>query len=78
MKLSDETVATGTMPVLLNYGGAAKAITEMNEEEIEAAGVSVVLRAKEKAFSKGLPICYILDDVIVREYADGKILPVEK
>ncbi len=78
MKLNDKTVHTGIMPILLNYGGAAKAITEMNEEELQFARDSIVRRAKEKAFSKGLPIYYISDYILVAEYADGRILSVEK
>lgn len=68
----------GLKPVLLNYGGAKKFVAEMNEQELEAARQSTLRRAKEKAFSKGLPVYYVLNGNVVAEYVDGKILPAEK
>jgi len=44
------------VPILLRYGGAEKSIFEMNDEELEKAAISILRRAREKAFSKGLPI----------------------
>ena len=63
-------------PVLLNYGGAKKFIADMNEEELEEARQAIMRRAREKAFSKGLPIYYQLNDLLVAEYPDGRIEPV--
>ena len=40
----------------LLYGGAAKSFHLMNEKERMEAAQKVVERAKEKAFSRGLPI----------------------
>lgn len=78
MKLNSEIERIELIPVLLNYGGATKPLNEMNEEELQAARDSIVRRAKEKAFSKGLPIYYALESKLVAEYADGRIVPVEK
>lgn len=66
------------LPVLLNYGGAEKFITEMNEEELEEARQSIMRRVREKAFSKGLPIYYYKAGVQVAEYPDGRIVTVTK
>ena len=48
-------------PILVNYGGAKKSVFEMNTEEFEEAAKSITRRAKEKAFSKGLPIYISVD-----------------
>ena len=66
------------IPVLLNYGGAKKFIAEMDAEELEAARQSIMRRAREKAFSKGLPVYYQLNGSLVAEYPDGRIIPVSK
>lgn len=65
-----------TTPVLLNYGGAPRFIAEMNEQELQHAREATLRRAKEKAFSKGLPIYYLLEGEAVAEYADGRIIAV--
>lgn len=74
---ADSTKNESTLkPVLLNYGGAKKFIADMNEEELEEARQSIMRRVREKAFSKGLPIYYHKDNILVAEYADGRIVPV--
>lgn len=78
MNFEAETDNGGIKPVLLNYGGAEKALNEMNEAELESASVAIRDRAKEKAFSKGLPIYYTLNKQLVAEYADGQIVPVNE
>lgn len=78
MNLEAETDNSGIKPVLLNYGGAEKALNEMSEDELETASQAVLNRAKEKAFSKGLPVYYSINKQLVAEYADGRIVPVNK
>ena len=65
-------------PVLLNYGGASKFIAEMNADELETASRSIVRRAREKAFSKGLPVYYHKNAILIAEFSDGRIVPVTK
>jgi hypothetical protein len=65
-------------PVLLNYGGAKKFIADMDADELEEARQSIMRRAREKAFSKGLPIYYRLNGSLVAEYPDGRIVPAIK
>ena len=76
MNFKAEVESTDVNPVLLNYGGAEKSLDEMNEEEVNTAAKVILNRAKEKAFSKGLPIYYMLSKQLVAEYADGRIVPV--
>jgi hypothetical protein len=65
-------------PILLRYGGAKKSSFEMNKEELEQAAASILRRAKEKAFSKGLPIYFSINDKVYAEYPDGHIEEVKK
>lgn len=65
-------------PVLLTYGGAEKSIFEMDADERKTAAESIRRRAKEKAFSKGLPIYYSIGGKLMAEYADGRIEAVSK
>lgn len=65
-------------PILVRYGGADKPLNEMSKAELETAAKSIVRRAKEKAFSKGLPIYYATDGNLVAEYADGRKVIVKK
>jgi len=65
-------------PVLLNYGGARKFITDMTSEELEATCKSILRRAREKAFSKGLPIYYSRKGKLLAEHPDGKVVIVQK
>lgn len=78
MKLNSETDESQTMPILLNYGGANRSLHEMSEEELQVARQSIVSRAKEKAFSKGLPVYYVWNGKVVAEYADGSVKAVPK
>ena len=43
-------------PILLRYRGAEKLTSEMTKEELEQVGISILRRAKEKAFFKGRPL----------------------
>ena len=77
MKANNKTVKK-IIPVLLNYGGARKFITDMTSEELEAARKSILRRAREKAFSKGLPIYYSRKGKLLAEHPDGKIVIVQR
>ena len=65
-------------PILVRYGGAKKSIFEMNDEEMQQAADSIVRRAKEQAFSKGLPIYFSKGGVLMAEFPDGRIETVKK
>lgn len=65
-------------PILLRYGGAKKSSFEMNGEELEEAAISILRRAKEKAFSKGSPIYFGKGGKVYAEYPDGHIEEVNK
>ena len=65
-------------PIFLNYGGARKFISDMDVSELNNVKDSILRRAKEKAFSKGLPIYYNRNGKLMAEYYDGKILIIEK
>ncbi len=64
-------------PALINYGGASKSSFDMTPEEFYNAGESIIRRAKEKAFSKGLPIYYERNGDLYAEYPDGSTKIVE-
>jgi hypothetical protein len=65
-------------PLYLRYGGAKKSTFDMSSEELEQAAQSILRRAKEKAFSKGLPIYFGKDGKVMAEYADGRIEVVKR
>lgn len=59
-------------PILVTYGGAEKSSFDMTPEELEEAARNITRRAKEKAFSKGLPIYTSENGHIYAEYVDGR------
>jgi hypothetical protein len=65
-------------PNYLRYGGAKKSTFEMTGEELALAAKNILRRAREKAFSKGLPIYFTRDGILMAEYPDGHIETVEK
>ena len=65
-------------PLYLRYGGAKKSTFDMSSEELEQAAQSILRRAKEKAFSKGLPIYFGKDGKLMAEFPDGHIEEVKK
>lgn len=67
-----------TAPIFLRYGGAKKSTFEMTTKELEQAATSILQRAKEKSFSKGLPIYYGKDGKVFAEYPDGHIEEMKK
>lgn len=78
MERNPKINSSAIKPVLLNFGGAKKFISDMNPKELEAVRQSVLRRAREKAFSKGLPIYYSLKGQLMAEYADGRVETVQK
>ena len=60
-------------PILLRYGGAKKSTFEMTEAELQEAAAFIVRRAKEKSFSRGLPIYYSEGNKAFAEYPDGHV-----
>ena len=66
-----------TTSIYLRYGGAKKSSFEMTIEELEQASISILRRAKEKAFSRGLPIYFSKEGKVFAEYADGHIEEVK-
>ena len=71
-------MAQNSEPLFLRYGGAKKSSFEMSQEELEQAAISILRRAKEKAFSKGLPIYFSKEGKVFAEYPDGRIEEVKK
>jgi hypothetical protein len=61
------------MSPFLRYGGAKKSTFDMSPEELEQAAQNILRKVKEKAFSKGLPIHFAIDGVLMAEYPDGRI-----
>ena len=59
--------------VFISYGGAKKSSFEMTLEELDGVAISILRRAKEKAFSKGRPIYFGEGDKVLAEYPDGHI-----
>ena len=59
------------IPVLLNYGGAVKSSFDMSLSEFKTASVSIRKKAREKAFSKGLPVYVSRHGKTIAEYPDG-------
>jgi hypothetical protein len=68
---------TTDKPILLRYGGALKSSFKMNSNELSQAAASILRRAKEKAYYKGLPIYYIENGSIVAEHSSGRKVVVK-
>jgi hypothetical protein len=66
-----------TTAIKLLYGGAKTPYHLMSAAEKEQAATEIVQRAKEKAFSRGLPIYYALGERVIAEFADGRRFVVE-
>ena len=60
-------------PIFLRYGGAKKSTFEMSSEELDQAALSILRRAKERSFSKGLPIYFSEGENTYAEYPNGHI-----
>lgn len=65
-------------PIYLRYGGAKKLTTDMNKVELSEVAASILRRAKEKAFSKGMPIYFSEHGKVMAEWPDGRIEEVKK
>lgn len=68
---------TARTPNYLRFGLADKSAFEMNAEEIDVAAKSILLRAREKAFSRGRPIIFAKEGKLFEEWANGKILEIQ-
>jgi hypothetical protein len=64
---------TTNNPILIRFGGAQKSSFSMNANELNQAASSILRRAKEKAFYKGLPVYFSDKGKIMAEYPDGRI-----
>jgi hypothetical protein len=58
--------------VTLLYGIAQKSYFDMSEAERKKAAAMAFERAKEAAFTRGLPIIYGEDGCVIAEYSDGR------
>ena len=58
--------------ISLMYGLATKAYADMSLEERLEASLKALERAKEAAFTRGLPIIYGENGYVIAEYLDGK------
>ncbi len=65
---------TQNTPIFLRYGGAEKDSSEMSQEELQKASLSILRRAKEKAFFKGRPIIFSEGGKVYEEWPDGRIV----
>ncbi|MDZ7936182.1 MAG: hypothetical protein U5M51_14690 [Emticicia sp.] len=63
--------------IQLLYGGAKIPYHEMNDFQKEEVSKQILERAKEKAFSRGLPIYYNDNNTLIAEFADGRKFVVE-
>ena len=61
-----------TEPILLQYGIAEKSYFDMTVDERKEVAALVFERAKEAAFTRGLPIIYGENGYVIAEYADGR------
>jgi len=68
---------TPITPNYLRYGGAKKSTFEMTSEELDQTAKNILRRAKEKAFSKGLPIYFTRDGILMAEHPDGHVETVK-
>lgn len=64
---------TTVKPILIRYGGAHKSSFSMNATELNQVASSILRRAKEKAFYKGLPVYYTDKGKLMAEFPDGRI-----
>lgn len=56
----------------LLYGIAEKSVFEMTDAERKQAAAKAFERAKEAAFTRGLPIIYGHNGLVIAEYSDGR------
>jgi len=58
--------------ITLLYGIAEKSYFEMDAKERKQAANAAFTRAKEAAFTRGLPIIYGENGLVIAEYVDGR------
>ena len=69
---------TETTEIPILYGGAKVPFQLQSEEEKKQANLRTMERVKEKAFSRGLPIIWGRNGLVVAEYANGnKVLVID-
>ena len=67
------TIDTSTKDnILLLYGMAEKPYGDMTPEERKKVAAAAFERAKEAAFTRGLPIIYGWKGLVIAEYVDGR------
>ena len=71
-------INTNTIEIPILYGGAKVPFQLQNEEEKKQSELKTIERAKEKAFSRGMPIIWGKNGSVVAEYANGnKVLVID-
>lgn len=65
-------MSTAAQEIRLQYGMAKKSYFEMNEMERKEVARLALEKAKFDAFSRGLPIIFSIDGLIIAEYANGE------
>ena len=66
------TSKTSATEITLLYGIARKSCFDMTAEEFKVAAATAFQRAKEAAFTRGLPIIYGENGLVIAEYLNGK------
>jgi hypothetical protein len=74
--LADESLRSTPVTIQPLFGGSEKSVQDMTLTDLATVSARLMLTVRERAFSRGLPIDYELDNQVVREYADGRIEPV--
>ena len=70
--MNSSAEATTKESILLLYGMSDKPYGDMTAEEKEQVSAAAFERAKEAAFTRGLPIIYGLNGLVIAEYASGQ------
>ena len=58
--------------IMLLYGMAEKPYGDMTPEERKKVASAAFERAKEAAFTRGLPVIYGLNGLVIAEYVNGR------
>lgn len=72
MQKDERTGSHQTDDITLLYGIAEKSYGDMTPEEKQKVAAAAFERAKEAAFTRGLPIIYGLNGLVIAEYVNGK------
>lgn len=74
--LADEPARPGQVVIQPLYGGSLQAVRDMSTDELLTTSEVIMANVREAAFSRGLPVVYERNGLTIREYADGRIEPV--